>query len=134
MHYEGDLYPEYLDMVDYKTYDIEKHHPDIIFIQSPYDECNYTTTIMPEFYSERIKGFTDKLIYVPWFRLDEFDEKEKRARQTMNYFCTVPGVVHADIVMVQSENMREKYIQCLTDFAGADTENIWKNKIIINKY
>lgn len=133
-HYEGELYPEYLDIVGYDEYDIEKRHPDIIFIQNPYDECNYTTTIMPEFYSERIKGFTDKLIYIPWLELDEFSEKEGKARQTMNYFCKVPGVVHSDVVMVQSENMRKEYIRCLTEFAGEDTRKLWESKVIVNKY
>lgn len=33
-YYEGDQYPDYLGVQDYQTYDIEKVHPDIIFIQA----------------------------------------------------------------------------------------------------
>lgn len=128
MHYEAELYPDYLDIVDYKTYDIEKQHPDVIFIQNPYDECNYTTAIMPEFYSAKLKGFTEKLVYIPWFNLADVDDDEK-SRKTMDYFCKVPGLVHSDVVLLQSENMRNKYIQCLTEFAGEDTRGMWEKKI-----
>ncbi len=129
-YYEKDLYPDYLDIVDYEAYDIEKLHPDIIFIQNPYDECNYTTNIMPAFYSERLKGLTDKLVYIPWFKLTEFGDGEEKPRKTMDYFCKVPGLVHADVVIVQSEHMRKEYIECLTEFAGEDTRQIWEKKIL----
>lgn len=130
LHYEGELFPDYLDIVDYNTYDLESKHPDIIFIQNAYDQCNYTTSILPRFFSGNIKKFTDKLVYIPWFVLDEFEENNEKARKTMDYFCKVPGVVHADVVIVQSEQMRREYIECLTGFAGEDTRRIWEEKII----
>lgn len=130
LHYEGALFPDYLDIVDYNTYDLENKHPDIIFIQNAYDQCNYTTSILPRFFSGNIKQFTDKLVYIPWFELDEFEENNEKARKTMDYFCKVPGVVHADVVIVQSEQMRQEYIECLTGFAGEDTRKIWEEKII----
>ena len=43
----------------------------------------------------------------------------------------MPGVVRADVVYVQSENMREVYIQKLTDFAGEATRNVWEKKIAV---
>lgn len=129
-HFEKDLFPDYLEVIDYESYDIEKHHPDVIFIQNPYDECNYTTNILPRFFSANIKGFTDKLVYIPWFKLAEFGEGEEKPRKTMDYFCTVPGIVHADVVIVQSEQMRKEYIQRMTEFAGEDTRSIWEEKII----
>ena len=49
----------------------------------------------------------------------------------MKYYCTVPGVVRADVVYVQSSNMREVYIQKLTDFAGLETKEIWEKKIAV---
>ena len=39
-HYEGDLYPDYVPVTDYKNYDFESHRPDAIFIHNPYDEAN----------------------------------------------------------------------------------------------
>lgn len=130
LHYEGALFPDYLDIVDYNTYDLERKHPDVIFIQNAYDQCNYTTSILPRFFSGNIKRFTDKLVYIPWFKLDEFEKNNEKARKTMDYFCKVPGLAHADVVIVQSEQMRQEYIECLTEFAGEDTRSIWETKIL----
>ena len=128
-YYEGDQYPDYLGVQDYQTYDIEKVHPDIIFIQSPYDSYNYTTSVAPQYYSSVIKNYTDKLIYIPWFKVDVPSEENQKARKVMDYYCRMPGVVHADLTIVQSEAMRQAYIDYLTEFAGEDTRGIWESKI-----
>lgn len=109
-HYEGDLYPEYVPITHYEDYDLELHQPDMIFIHNPYDECNTVTSITPEFYSSRIKDFTEKLVYIPYFVLAETDPKNQAAIEHMKHFCTLPGVVYADQVIVQSEDMRQIYI------------------------
>ncbi len=61
--------------------------------------------------------------------MDEIEDDDEIGRSTMRYFCTVPGVVCADKVVVQSEQMRKRYIEYLTAFAGEDTRQIWENKI-----
>ena len=48
----------------------------------------------------------------------------------MQYYCTMPGVVNADKVIVQSENMKQLYVEKLTEFAGEDTRTIWEEKIL----
>lgn len=40
-------------------------------------------------------------------------------------------MVNADKVYVQSDNMREIYIKKLTEFAGDNTEDIWRKKICV---
>lgn len=129
-YYERDLFPEYLSVIGYEDYDVVKRHPDVIFIQSPYDECNYTTNIMPRFFSANLKAHTEQLVYIPWFKLAEFGVGEEKPRKTMMYFCTVPGIVHSDVVVVQSDKMRQEYIERMTTFAGEDTREIWEKKII----
>ena len=42
----------------------------------------------------------------------------------------MPGVINADQVIVQSEQMRQTYIRALTDFAGTHTRSIWEKKIL----
>lgn len=128
-YYEGAKYPDYLQVQNYQTYDIEKRHPDIIFIQSPYDSYNYTVSVAPQYYSSVIKNYTDKLIYIPWFKADVPSEENQKARKVMDYYCRMPGVVHADLTIVQSEAMRQAYIDYLTEFAGEDTREIWESKI-----
>ena len=109
-HYEGDLYPDYVPITNYEDYDLEERHPDMIFIHNPYDEGNRVTSIAPEFYSSRIKNYTEKLVYIPYFVLAEINPKNQAAIEGMKRFCTLPGVLYADQVIVQSEDMRQIYI------------------------
>ena len=130
MHDERDQYPDYVPITKYEDYDFEARHPEIIFIHNPYDECNFATSVHPFFYSKNLKKFTDKLVYIPYFVLDELNPLDQRAILSMQHFVTVPGVVHADCVVVQSENMRKQYIEALTQFAGVNTRDIWEKKIL----
>lgn len=130
MHYEGDQYPEYVPILDYNTFDFGTHHPDMIFIHNPYDEYNLVTSVHPFFYSRNIKKCTDKLIYIPYFVLGEISPGNWRAVNNMRHFCTMPGVVNADKVIVQSEDMRKIYIRVLTNFCGEKTQSIWEEKIM----
>lgn len=128
--YEGDKYPEYVTITDYNTYDLKTRHPDKIYIQDPYDEINYTTSVNPFFYSKNIWNMTEELIYIPCFVLDEIRPDDEKAILSMKHFVTVPGVVNADKVIVQSENMKKAYVNYLTEHAGEDTRDIWENKIL----
>ena len=42
---------------------------------------------------------------------------------------TAPGIVYADEVIVQSENIKNQYVNALSSFAGEDTRDYWRNKI-----
>lgn len=129
-HYEASLYPEYVPIVHYEQYDFEERKPDVVFIHNPYDDCNYVTSVDPFFYTNNLKKYTEKLIYIPYFVLGEFDPGNKKAVENMAHFVTVPGVINADKVIVQSENMRQIYINVLTQFAGKDTRRTWEKKIL----
>lgn len=127
---ETEQYPDYVELTNYKNYDFGLNHPDTIFIQNPFDNYNFTTSVHPFFYSENLQRFTDQLVYIPYFLLDEFEEGDGFEAVTMENICTVPGVVHADKVILQSEQMRLSYIKALTMFAGADTKGVWERKIL----
>lgn len=130
MHYEGDQYPEDVPVTDYREYDFAARRPDMVFIHNPYDECNYVTSVEPFFYSKNLKQYTDKLVYVPYFILGEVDPDNEGAVKGIEHFCTVPGVIHAHQVIVQSEKMRQVYIDVLTRHAGKDTRKHWEEKIL----
>ncbi len=132
MHYEGGLYPDYVPITNYQAYDFQERCPDMIFIHNPYDECNYVTSVHPFFYSKNLKQFTEKLVYVPYFVLDEIDPKNQSAVEGMKHFCTVPGVIYADKVIVQSEDMRQIYVNVLTEYAKGSQANrkYWEDKIL----
>lgn len=127
-HYETD-YPEDVTLTSYEDYNFEAHHPDRIVIQCPYDEYSYGMTIHPFFYARNLKKYTDKLVYIPPFVMDEIQKGDERGRVTLRYFCNMPGVVHADQVIVQSEQMKDVYVELLTEFAGEETREMWEEKI-----
>ncbi len=133
-HYEGDLYPEYVPITRYDEYDFENRRPDEIYIHNPYDNSNYVTSVHPFFYSGNLKKFTDKLIYIPYFILEEIDPDDEAAVEKTKNFCITSGVFHADKVIVQSENMKKIYVHALTDFmkenSGKDTREYWEKKIL----
>lgn len=130
MHYEGDQFPEYVPITSYQEYSIEERHPDMIFIHNPYDEHNLITTVHPDYYSTKLRECTDELIYIPYFVLGEINPVDKQAVRGMAHFATVPGVVNAHKVIVQSENMKRAYVEALTEWAGEDSRPIWEKKIL----
>lgn len=127
-HYETG-YPEHVTITSYEEYNFESRHPDKIVIQCPYDEYNYGLTIHPFFYAKNLKKYTEDLVYIPPFVMDEIGPEDDRAKKMLKSFCNMPGVVHADTVVVQSEQMKEVYVELLTEFAGEDTREIWREKI-----
>ena len=130
MHYEGDQYPEYVPVTNYEEYDFENRKPDMIYIHNPYDEANYVTSVHPFFYAKNLKKFTEKLVYIPYFILEEISPDNEQAVKNMEHFCTLPGVFHADKVIVQSEDMRRIYINVLSEAVGEKSRSIWEQKIL----
>ena len=109
-HYEGMEYPDYVPIVHYGDYSLEKRRPDIIFIHNSYDNCNYVTSIHPAFYASELKKYTEMLVYIPYFVLIEIELDNKKEIEKMSNFCYTPGIIYADRVIVQSEKMRYIYI------------------------
>ncbi len=133
MHYEGDQYPEYVPITKYETFDFGQHHPDMIYIHNPYDNINLVTSVHPFFFSENLKKFTDRLIYIPYFVLGEIKPEEDNKIQGMKHFCTLPAVYNADKVIVQSEDMRQVYIKVLLEDSKDYSETArkyWEEKIL----
>ena len=132
MHYEGNQYPEYVPVVWYRDYDFAKRRPDKIFIHNPYDDCNFVTSVEPFFYSRNLKQFTEQLIYIPYFILGEIKPDDRQAVDGMKHFCTLPGVFNADKVIVQSEDMRQIYINVLTTFTekAGYQRKYWEDRIL----
>lgn len=129
-HYEGDQMPDYVPVTHYENYDIQKRWPDVVYIHNPYDQYNYVTSVDPRFYSTELKKYTDKLVYIPYFILGEPELDDEESLEGMEHFCTVSGVLNADKVIVQSENMRQAYIKILTKKCGEETKVHWENTIL----
>lgn len=110
MHYEGNEYPENIEITDYRTYNLEERHPDVIYIHNPYDEWNNVTCVPERYFSRNLRRDTNCLVYIPYFLLAEIEPDNQNAIEGMKHFCFVPGVIYAHKVIVQSEKMRQIYI------------------------
>ncbi len=119
-------YPEYVNVTQAEQYDFARRHPDVIYIQNPYDEYNYTTSIDPYLFSTNIKQYTDKLVYVPYFQMTSMDISNEKIKQTTRYFCNVPGVINADLVLVDNEDVRRGYISILFEITG---DSSWEERV-----
>ncbi len=128
-------FPEEIHTVDYKLLTaeyLELLHPEIIIIQNPYDSWNPAISVPEMFYSENLRKYTDKLVYVPPFVLDEYTRENEREYYNMKHYVTMPGVVYADCVMVHSENRKRIYVEKLVEFAGEETKEKWEQKIVVS--
>lgn len=98
LHYEGGLYPDYVSVTDYREYDLEESHPDIIFIHNPYDQYNNATSIAPEYYSDKLKQCTKCLVYIPYYAT-------AGGMGMGQSLC--PVYFNADYIVMQSANYRK---------------------------
>lgn len=119
-----------IPVTDYSRFDLSLLCPEKIYINSAYDEYNMAVSVDTRFYARSVKKYTAELIYIPYFKLMEFDRANYPCWYNMQYYCTVPGVVMADKVYVQSENTRKLYIDKLNGWAGDEKyTGIWEQKI-----
>lgn len=108
LHYEGGEYPADVPVTSWQEYDLQANRPDEIYIHNPYDAFNRVTSVHPDFYAEKLKEYTDMLVYIPYFvGIDDHVDE---------HFCVLPGTLYAHKVLVESEAVREIYLKELKDF------------------
>ncbi len=100
---EKDEYPKYVPVLNWHDYPwekLKKMHPDVIFIHNPYDNYNAVTSIDSQYYSDRLKKCTNKLVYIPYFVVGD---------TVAPHFVQTKGVINADHVIVQNDNIKIQY-------------------------
>lgn len=100
IHCEKDLFPSYVPVLDWSNFNLEKIRPDIAIIHNPYDDENRVTVVEERFYSRNLKRYTKKLVYIPYYISNNIVSADK---------CTKPGVLNADIVILENENIKRQY-------------------------
>lgn len=131
MHYEGNQYPKNIKITDWQAYSFEERRPDEIYIHNGYDNWNLVTSVHPRFYSDNLKKYTEKLIYIPYFILGEIEPDNQTAIDGMKHFCFMPGIINADKVIVQSEKMKQIYVN---EYMKAAKANGLAGKHLDRKY
>ena len=120
MIYEIEEYPSNIEVIHYSDYDFKIRRPDVIYIHNPYDNWNHVTSVHPDYYAKNLCQFTEELVYVPYFILKEIDPKNQAAINGMKHFCFLPGTIYANKVILQSEDMKQIYVN---EFVKAAAEN-----------
>lgn len=130
MHYEGNEYPSYVPITSWEEFSIPDMKPDQIFIHNPYDELNFVTSVHPAFYASKLKNYTKELVYIPYFVLNDKNLMTEESLGHLEQYCMQPGVIHAHKVIVQSEAMKEAYVEILARKFGEETRASWAEKIL----
>ena len=130
----AESYPEDLELTSWSTYDLSFHMPDEIWIQNPYDAENPCLTVPAQLYASVLIKYTPKLCYVPIADVAEFSKEDVTDLYNLKHYVTAPGVIRADRVWVQSENMREQYVERLTAFSGEMYRATWEEKICVRSW
>ncbi len=109
---EGYYSDDYV-LTNWRDYDVEARHPDIIFIMNPYDNLNFVTSVHPDYYSSRLKNFTDALVYVD-YGLPFWIVRNPYTPEMKNLYHSKPSMrpahVHSDYVISYSKELAEGYI------------------------
>jgi hypothetical protein len=100
LHYEGNMYPSNIPITRYDTYDFIIRKPDMIFIHNPYDDGNFISSIHPDFYSDKMKKYTDCLVYVPYYASSGGQEEAQ---------ALCPAYENVDYIVIQSPQYRKYY-------------------------
>lgn len=128
--YEVQGYPDNVTLTGFDAYDFDNRMPDRIVIQNPYDEYDNAITVHPRFYTGLLRQITKELVYIPYFQTDYSDNSDERSVIVSSYYIRVPGVTRADRVILQTEEIRNLYIEELVKFAGDDTRSTWEERIV----
>lgn len=120
MHYEGDLYPDYVPVVDWKDYNIEEMKPDVAFIHNPFDDKNLLTCLPDSYQAKNLYNNVGLLVHLPYVVL----YKEVRPTHIIS-----DGVLISDITVVQSEKIKNIYVEHLAKLFG-DNSSDYKKKIV----
>ena len=130
-HDDSALFPEYVDLTALSEYDIGERHPDIIYIQNPFDGWSTVLDVPDGLYSRNLLRFTDQLILLPCFDLDDPVDEDDRRTEALKTLIEQPPVLYSDKVVVRSEAMRGTYIRRLTELAG--NQDYWEAKIQVSE-
>lgn len=101
-HYEGDKFPQYVPIVDYRNLPLEELQPDMVFVHNPFDRNNLITSVLPQFYSDRLKAVAQRLIYIPYYVTGN------EVYVTHRY---LPSYENMDFIVTQSETMIKSYAE-----------------------
>ncbi|WP_157237994.1 hypothetical protein [Desulfobacter curvatus] len=98
--YDGADFDPDVQVVDYKKYSIKNEMPDVAYTHNPYDKFNRVTSIHPDYYSDNLKKFVKKLVYVPYYLTSGFFSEGH---------LELPVYKNMDFMVVQSKTIKKYF-------------------------
>lgn len=99
--YEGDKFPDYVPITDYRQYDLAVQEPEMGFIHNPYDDINNLTRIHSQFFSKELKKYIQCLVYSPYLTIAAYTEGAS------DFQYASPGIYNSDKIVAQSEKVSQ---------------------------
>ena len=99
---EYNCFPSQILLKHYEDVILEKIHPDIIYIQNPYDGTNKVTSVVEDYYSSKLNKCTSLLVYVPYY-LSAMYKNEGRMMEK----ALLPGNINSSYC---SQKNKRKYM------------------------
>jgi len=97
--YDGNKFPKEVPIIPYQQYQISEMRPDVAYVHNPYDDCNYVTSVYPDYYSYELKKYVGKLVYVPYYVTPGWISDDHKDLSVYN---------HMDYMITQSEYAKER--------------------------
>ena len=123
-------FPKYVPLLDWTKINLKEAHPDVIFIHNAFDNTNLVTSVENRFYSNNLKECTDRLVYIPYSVEEEVQPGNEAVEEAIAHRAILPGVINADLVIVQSEDMRQAWINVLMRHTDISDRAYWEKKIL----
>lgn len=130
-HYDGNLFPDYLPLVDYEECNLASLRPDQLYFQDPYDEWHDVVQLPDEYKAEELWACSEQLLLVPSHQPTPFGIEDERATKMLFNMVRYPGYVLADRICIEDEALRQNYLDVLVAYAGDRTKGIWMSKLYL---
>ena len=116
LHDEMADFSQGIRLFPWRKYNLQNRRPDIVFVHNPYDQFNSVVRIAPEFFIKNMRPYVRELVYVPYYVSINGWLAEDRLMSA--------GLDFADLVPLESEAVRQKYMQAYRNFG--EENDIWK--------
>jgi hypothetical protein len=126
MIYDIDKFPKNIQITNYKNYNLAEFKPDIAFISNPYDENNAVSRVEKTFYSENIKNYCRKLVYIPYFVTN--------GESIPNHLILSPAVINSNYTVVENDKIKKNFLTAIKEQCGIEKgafdSRYWNEKIV----
>lgn len=130
---EYELFDEDLPLIKYEDVDFNFIHADVVVYQNAFDQWNAGLSLHPQFSSENLAKISRELVYIPDCQLEAVSPDDAKGLYTSKYYIVAPGVIRADRIIVDNDELKKLYVDTLTEATGQDKRPRWEGRVEVIK-